>query len=180
MTASSRSTALALVVAGFALVLLFLWIPHDIQTGIVERVRRRTAIGDALAPTVAAAVLLLGALVLFVERRREATPGLSGESLRFLLSVIALGAVSFALIRWAGPVAATLAGTDYRPLRASAPWKYIGFVLGGWVMVFGLVTLVERRASLRGAITAALMVALLIAVYDLPFEDLLLPPNGDL
>ncbi|MCB1389961.1 MAG: hypothetical protein KDK12_12600 [Rhodobacteraceae bacterium] len=180
MTASSRSTALALVVAGFALVLLFLWVPYDIQTGIVEHVRRRTAIGDALAPTVAAIVLLLGALVLFFERRREATSGLSAESLRFILSVIAIGAVSFALMRWAGPGVAALAGLEYRPLRVSVPWKYIGFVAGGWVLVFGLVTLVERRASLRGALTAALMVALLIAVYDLPFEDLLLPPNGDL
>lgn len=180
MTDRHRSVALALGVALFALVLLFGWIPNDIHTGIVERVRRRTVIGDALAPTVAGVVLLLGAAVLFAERRREATGSISGESLRFLLSLLALGAVSFALMRWTGPAVAALAGVEYRPLRDSVPWKYLGFVAGGWVMVFGLVTMVERRPSLRGALTAALMVALLIAVYDLPFDDLLLPPNGDL
>lgn len=180
MTGQQRTLALALATAAFALLLLTLWIPHDIDSGLIQHVRRRSVIGDALAPAVAGAVLLLGAVVLVFERRREPTEGLSGAHWRFILSLIALLAVSFVLMRWTGPLAASLTGAEYRPLRATVPWKYLGFGLGGWAMVFGLVTLVERRASLRGALAAALMVALLIAVYDLPFQDLLLPPNGDL
>jgi hypothetical protein len=180
VTGQQRTLAVALVAAVFALVLLFVWIPQDIDSGIVEQVRRRSVIGDALAPAVAGVVLLAGAAVLVLERRQEPTAGLSGESWRFLISFVAILAVSFALMRWTGPALAALGGTEYRPLRATVPWKYLGFALGGWVMVFGLVTLTERRSSWRGALTGALMVVLLIAVYDLPFSDLLLPPNGDL
>ncbi len=46
-------------------------------------------------------------------------------------------------------------------------------------MVFGLISLVEHRLSWRRAGAALLAVAALIVVYDLPFDDLLLPPNGD-
>jgi hypothetical protein len=69
--------------------------------------------------------------------------------------------------------------TGYRPLRASVPWKYLGYVAGGAMLIFGLISLAERRMRpehLFLSFVAALALALL---YDLPFEDLLLPPNGD-
>lgn len=180
MASRNRTVFLALAVAVLALVLLFVWIPLDIDSGVVERVRRRNTIGDSMAPVLAGVIILLGALILLLERKREVTVGLTRENLRFLVALIALGAISFGLMRWAGPAIMALAAFEYRPLRADIPWKYIGFVSGGWVMVFGLITLAERRMSARAALVALGTVCVLIAVYDLPFDHLLLPPNGDL
>ena len=47
-----------------------------------------------------------------------------------------------------------------------------------------MVAFVEGRVSLRALVVAALVVAALavigiILLYDVPFEDVLLPPNGD-
>ena len=95
----------------------------------------------------------------------------------------AIAALAFAVVRLAGPLAAELTVGDYRPLRDEPPWKYIGFVCGGGLLIFGLMSLVERRLSLaRLALAFAVAVAVALALalaHDLPFEDLLLPPNGD-
>ena len=179
MTGSHRTLLVAAACAAFALATLLIWIPADVDSSVIQLVRRRASIGDAMAPAVAAVILLLGAVVLVFERQREATPGLPRESLVFLGLTVLIIALSFVLMRWTGPMLTVLAGLDYRPLRASAPWKYLGFGLGGFVLVAGLVALAERRFSWRGTLVAALVVLGLIAVYDLPFDDLLLPPNGD-
>lgn len=179
MAPRNQTLWLALAAAGFAAVLLLVWIPLDVQTGIVEQSRRRTVVGDSLAPAIAGVFILLGAVLLALRHRRESTPGMSRHNVGFIVALIAIAAFAFALMRWTGPVAAQLMGLEYRLLRVDYPWKVIGFVSGGWVMVFGLIALAERRASVRGALVAAAIVALLIAAYDLPFDDLLLPPNGD-
>ena len=83
------------------------------------------------------------------------------------------------LMRYTGPIVAMLMNLDYRPLRATPPWHYIGFLVGGTILIGGLTSLVERRLSARNFVIgfiAALVVAL---IYDLPFDDLILPPNGD-
>lgn len=179
MMLRNGTTVFALFIIALALMLLFVWIPLDVHSGIIVTARRRTAIGDSLTPAIAAVVLLVGAVALLVERHRERTHGLSGEDLRFLGTIVVIGVASLALMRWAGPALMGLSGQDYRLLRADVPWKYTGFTLGGWSMAFGLITLAERRPTWRAALVAALAVAALIAVYDLPFDDLLLPPNGD-
>lgn len=179
MTPRNQTLWLALVAAVFAAVLLFVWIPLDVQTGILEQSRRRTVVGDSLAPAIAGVFIALGAVLLALGRRRESTPGMSRDNVVFIVSLIAICALAFTLMRWAGPLLAQLMGLEYRLLRVDLPWKYIGFVSGGWAMVFGLITLAERRRSLRGALVALVIVTLLIAAYDLPFDDLLLPPNGD-
>ena len=83
-------------------------------------------------------------------------------------------------MRYAGPLLATGVDGGYRPLRATPPWSYLGFVLGGTVLIGALTGLVNRQQSLRDyaiGLAAALIIALL---YDLPFDDLVLPPNGDI
>lgn len=179
MVPRSQTLALALTALALALVLLFLWIPADVRSGIVETSRRRTLVGDALAPVVAGVFILIGGLLLAFQHKREQTEGMSLKNLGFAVTLVAVGAAGFALMRWAGPAAAALAGHEYRLLRADVPWKYIGFALGGWVMVFGLIALMERKPSRRGALFALGVVIFLIVAYDWPFEDLLLPPNGD-
>jgi len=40
--------------------MLFVWIPLDVDTGIIEKVRRQVTLGDSFAPTVAALIIGLG------------------------------------------------------------------------------------------------------------------------
>ena len=84
-------------------------------------------------------------------------------------------------MRWLGPLAVELFGAEgsYRALRDTAPWKHLGFVAGGTLLVAGLMALVEGRLTMRGVVIGLLATFALILLYDLPFDDLLLPPNGD-
>jgi hypothetical protein len=64
-------------------------------------------------------------------------------------------------------------------MRSTMPWKYIGFVLGGFIMVFGITSLIEGGVTLKRAISALLAIVALILIFDVPFDTILLPPNGD-
>jgi len=64
-------------------------------------------------------------------------------------------------------------------MRATYPYKLIGFVLGGFALVFGLSALIEGQIRTSRAILALITVAILVAVFDLPLDSVLLPPNGD-
>ena len=171
----------------FALVLVLVWIPLDTHSGWIDVVRRRMVIGDRLAPTVAGVFLLLGGvLVAVAERRAPKQSAYDPAALRFVLSIAALLAAGLLIMTYAGTAAVALynavAGTDltYRPLRASVPWKYIGFFLGCSFAVAGISALTERRLGLRHVVIGVGAALLLILFYDAPFEDVLLPPNGDL
>ena len=88
--------------------------------------------------------------------------------------------LSIMLMRWAGPeVTELITGQDYRPLRDTVPWKYIGYLMGGTSMIASLIFLAERRFRWSRLLIALGVTVALILFYDLPFEDLLLPPNGD-
>ncbi len=184
---------LGLIFTAFALLTLLVWIPNDIETGIVEKVRRRVEVGDAMFPVVIATALLVVSALLAIAsawdmRRGEAEDGdgrLTLENGRHLIWLIAVIAISLALMVWTGPVVVTAFnafGADlgsYRELRDTVPYKYLGFVLGGLFLVVGLIAAIEGRPGLTAVMTAAGTVAALILLYDLPFDDLLLPPNGD-
>lgn len=109
---------------------------------------------------------------------------LSRSNFSYLLGVITLVAISLALMVWVGPLTVkvmNMLGFDigtYRQLTNTFPYKYLGFVTGGFVLVFFLITLIEGKSSLAAALTAIVTLAVLIAVYDGPFDQLLLPPNG--
>ena len=70
-------------------------------------------------------------------------------------------------------------GEEYRILRDTVPWKYTGFVIGGILLVFSLICFVEERLSWRALLISIGAVVGIILLYDLPFDDVLLPPNGD-
>lgn len=171
---------MALVVCG---VILFVWIPLDVDTGITEKVRRQVKLGDAFAPSVAAALIGLGGLMLLLERRHTSnTESISIADVKHAAVILCLVAISLFLMRYSGPVAlAVFEGNEaeYRLLRDTAPWKYIGFIAGGMWLIVSLIALVEQRLRWQHFIIALIAVTVLIAFYDLPFEDLLLPPNGD-
>lgn len=176
----SPDRRLGLVCIALALIALVLWVPFDVETGLIEKVRRRVAIGDSLLPTVALGFVILGGLLALIVPRSDA-PRITRHNLAFAAELLLCFVVAFALMRWAGPLAVDVFGQEanYRALRDTAPWKYIGFVSGGTILVAGLMALGEGRIALRGFVIGLIASLVLIALYDLPFDDLLLPPNGD-
>ncbi|MEM9603114.1 MAG: hypothetical protein AAGA11_09640 [Pseudomonadota bacterium] len=167
----------------FALVLAFIWIPLDAETGLIEKARRRLVIGDGLAPTVAAGLLAVSGLWLCLSGWwRRSGGALHRENLGFLLRFGGLVVLCLLVMRWAGPVAVWASGDTldaYRLLRDTAPWKYLGYLLGGTLLIAGVVAWIERGLRWRSVALAFAVVLALALLYDLPFEDLLLPPNGD-
>lgn len=177
---------LGLICVLFAVLCGAVWIPMDTATGLVEQVRRRVEIGDALAPTVAAAFVLIGGLVLVLAPGSEKPDDAPLRAIfGFAAAMLAILVLGFVLMLYAGPLALWLAEAggdaprEYRLLRNSFPWKYIGFVSGGVLAISGTISLAERRASLHALAIGVLAVLGMIALFDLPFDDLLLPPNGD-
>lgn len=171
---------LGFVAIALALVALLIWVPLDIETGLVEKVRRQVRIGDAMLPIVALSFVIIGGLMTAFAQQADAAR-MQRHNLIFLAKLVLTLTVSLLIMRWLGPLAVDLLGTDgdYRALRDERPWKYIGFIAGGMTLVVGLIALMEGRFSLRGVIIGLCAALALIAIYDLPFEDLLLPPNGD-
>jgi len=190
MQRDAWTLAFAGVFAAISVLTLALWIPHDIESGIVETFRRRTSIGDALAPSVIAIGLLVVSVAMGISAWLRPVPAPSGtrpdrQSLQFIARLFCVIAVGLLLMNESGPVSVGLSshlGWDvgsYRELRDTVPFKYIGYALGGFVMVFGVISMVESRASRSAALVSIVAVLVLIILYDLPFDDLLLPPNGD-
>ena len=121
---------------------------------------------------------MLGAILLWL--RPSSTAALSRANWSWIVSLLALFALALLMMRYAGPLIAVGVDGGYRPLRATPPWSYLGFVIGGTVLIGALTGVVNRQQSLRDyavGLAAALVIALL---YDLPFDDLVLPPNGDI
>lgn len=176
---------LALGCLAAAALSLVIWIPQDVDTGLIEKIRRQVTIGDALAPTLATAIIALGAGLLLIQRPDPIPSGISLTNLLFLAALLSLFGLAFAVMRWAGPALVglvTLMSDDprsYRDLRDTAPWKYIGFLLGSTGLITTCIAAIETRFSWRALLIALAATTALIALYDLPFDDLLLPPNGD-
>ena len=160
-----------------ALFIIFVWVPMDTGTGLVEKVRRKYTIGDALAPTVAGVILLIGGMLLWL--RPSADKAITRQNLMWMAYLFGVFAASLMLMRYAGPVVAMLMNADYRPLRATPPWHYIGFLVGGTILIGGLTSLVERRLSAQNFVIGFIAALVVVLIYDLPFDDLVLPPNGD-
>lgn len=169
--------ALALL---FGCVIVFYWAPLDSDTGIAEKVRGRWSIGDALAPIVAGTVIGgAGGFIALGGLMRGGNATFSMNNFGYIAAFFAIVISGFMIMRYAGPAIAGVFGEEYRILRDERPWKYIGFILGGGGMIFGLISLAEGRIALKRLALGLIIAALLALIYDLPFEDLLLPPNGD-
>jgi hypothetical protein len=64
-------------------------------------------------------------------------------------------------------------------MRSTYPYKLVGFVTGGFTLVFFTTALIEGRFRAIRILSSLLFVAVLIGIFDLPLKNVLLPPNGD-
>lgn len=179
------------LILGFGVVILAVfvivaWVPNDTATALIVKQRGRLSIGDAMAPNLAfGLVVLAGLLIAFDKRGVTFASHLTRANLRFLLFFTGVFLLAVVLMRWTGPLLvglgeiAGLTDAGYRDLRDTVPWKYAGFVIGGTSMVTILICAMEHRFTWRAVLIGLLTVFGLIAIFDLPFPDLLLPPNGD-
>lgn len=170
---------LGLLAAVFALVLIFVWVPLDTDTGLIEKVRRQVTLGDSLGPTIAGVVILLGGCLTFLGSEATA-PSLSANNLRWVGVLLGIVAVSMILMRFSGPaITALMSEQPYRNLRATPPWNYIGFLAGGAALVALLISLVGRKFTWKSVLIGLIASLAIALLYDVPFDDLQLPPNGD-
>ena len=176
------------VMAVLAVLTLTIWIPADVETGIIEKFRRQTFLGDAFIPVLAAGGVLLSSVIMIVgyffrpPADVAAAHRLDSEVVGFFAILAGIVAISLLMIFYAGPVTVSLfadEGSSYRLLRDTPPYKYVGFVLGGFTMIFGAISLIEGKILARRAIVALAAVGVLLLVFDVPFDNLQLPPNGD-
>ena len=163
----------------FGLATIFIWIPLDVDSGVVENVRRRLVIGDSLGPIVAGVVLVAGGLLTALKRKSD-SGSLQRSNLAWVAYLLIVISVSLVLIRYSGPaIAGLLTEGGYRPLRDTIPWKYIGHLFGGALLVSALIGLTVRRSHWSQWVVGTFAALAIALIFDIPFEDLLLPPNGD-
>ena len=182
----SRHRVIGAAAFVIGLAALMLWLPNDVDSGLIERVRRRYQIGDMLGPVVALATIMLGGVWLCLSQDRQPVGKIIAPA-RAIAVFIAVIALSLLLMRWAGPAVVWLGemagliepGTGYRPLRDTLPWKFTGFLAGGTVMIWALGALADGAWKWRRLGIGFVITLVIGAVFDLPFEDLVLPPNGD-
>lgn len=176
---------LGLLAVVLGILALAVWVPADTGSGLVEKARGKYRIGDALAPAVAFSLLIFsGLLLLWETRSKPAQQLITRHHLVFTGGLLPIFALSLAAMRWTGPMAVALLGAGgegagYRELRDTVPWKYLGFALGGSSLVGALFCLASRKLRLRFFLIGLAAALVMILLYDLPFDDLLLPPNGD-
>ena len=171
----------------FCLFLLFVWIPADIDSGLASKVRGRSKIGDALAPTITAILLgIAGLTVLITSGSSKSEEEIKPKNFLFIGTVSALVLLSCGLMYISGPFIVDMARVfasdlpEYRVLRNSVPWKYLGYLVGSIFLLVGFFVITGYGSWKRRCLVAVLAALALALAYDLPFDDLLLPPNGDI
>ena len=184
MTFYRTDRFLGLVLLAAALATLFLWIPLDTDTGMIEKARRRLVIGDAFATTIVAILAAIAAASLAITGKRSEHE-FKRDGLMPMLKIIGILVIILLVMRYAGPVAVSAFGAlsgetlEYRPLRGTAPIKYIGYLLGGTGLIAALSGFMDGQFTKRRIALAFVITLALALFFDLPFEDILLPPNGD-
>lgn len=181
-----QNRVLGVVVSVLGLAALLFWLPNDVDSGLIEKVRRRYQIGDMLGPMVALSTMLFGGVWLTLSKDRQPTGRMLAPA-RAIGLFIAFITIALVLMRWTGPASVWLgeavglieAGTGYRPLRDTLPWKITGFLAGGTILIWTLSAVADSAWTWRRLGIAFVITLVIGAAFDLPFEDLVLPPNGD-
>lgn len=180
------------VVLAGSLLALFVWFPADIRGGFFHvNAIGRSEPGDAFFPILLTATLgLLSVVQLAMAILRpppdgECQPRLTVSNIRFLALFVAIVAAGLAIMFWLGPAvvwtmqALGLTEAEYRHLTDTAPYKYIGYVVGGFLMTVGLIVWGEGRLRRVGVVTVVVVLASAIVIFDVLLTNVLLPPNAE-
>ena len=181
---------LAVLILLLSIIAMVFWIPNDSETGMIDSFRRQTFIGDAFLPMIAAAgiavcALVQAVLVLVRAKPEERSTGLDWALLGFVAQIAIIIALALSIMMWLGPMlvdfwhAGAAEPLTYRQLRTTFPWHIVGFLVGGFILVLGLIAVIEGELRASRIVIAAGAVIALILIFDVPFDNLLLPPNGD-
>ena len=172
----------------FAIAALMVWFPNDIKGDFMELTRSgKPEPGDAFFPTLLAGFI---AFFSFIQIAIGAFRSPANESdykritldnlfFLFVLTMIILS--GFGLMYWTGPLMVNLfdSAESYRLLIDTAPYKYIGFVTGGFFMIFSLITWTEGHIRFRTVLSGVILLFLLILIFDVALTNIQLPPNAD-
>ena len=178
----------------WAVLALSVWFPVDIPTGFfhINAIGREEP-GDAFFPIILAILLLVLACVhifFSIARIRAGTPAHSSGELtkpnfKFLGMFILIMACGLAVMYGLGPITVSalkaLGWLDatYRELTDTAPYKYIGYLVGGFLMTIALIAWTEGRIRVAGVISVLLTLFFAILIFDVLLKNVLLPPNAD-
>lgn len=183
LTTSNRLLGALLLL--LALASLIFWIPADIDTGLVENVRRRNVIGDSLAPTFAMILIGLSALSLIRQSSDDEIFNNHGKWHRPFAFFIIVFICVLLLMRYTGPLVIAIVNSfgegdlTYRNLRNIRPLKYVGYVAGGTLLLCSFSHFMDKSLNRKRALLFFGISIAIALFFDLPFEDILLPPNGD-
>jgi hypothetical protein len=178
-----------------SLLALFVWFPADIPTGFffINAIGREEP-GDSFFPIMLAVLLLILSIIqlgLAVFRARPAnedgtpTPTLTLSNFKFLFLFVVISMVGYAIMYGLGPLTVAvlnsvgLLDADYRQLTDTAPYKYIGYVVGGFLMTITLIAWTEGRIRRQSVIAVVLTLIVAIIIFDVVLKNVLLPPNAD-
>lgn len=177
-----------------SLLALFVWFPADIPTGFFfTNAIGREEPGDAFFPTMLAVLLVLLSaiqLVFAIFKRKPVdedipTPALKLRNFKFLFIFILISLAGFAIMYWLGPLtvsalnAVGIIDASYRQLTDTAPYKYIGYVVGGFSMTIALIAWTEGKVRPRSVLTVLITLVVAIIIFDVVLKNVLLPPNAD-
>lgn len=183
------------VLAASATALLF-WFPNDIKGGfIVTGIGGRPEPGDAFFPVLLGVALLgLSAVHLVItalgRAPRSPVPDegagrLTPENLRFFVLFHAIVAAGLAIMYWLGPLTVQALNAfgaidvGYRHLVDTAPYKYLGYLGGGFLMTVTLIAWAEGGLRRRTVFTVVLVLAVLVLLFDVLLTNIQLPPNAN-
>lgn len=176
-----------------SLLALFVWFPADIPTGFffVNAIGREEP-GDAFFPIMLAVLLVILSVIqlasaLFKGKSIDAEPSpvLKLRNFKFLFIFILISFTGFTIMHWLGPLVVSLLNAigaldaTYRQLTDTAPYKYIGYVVGGFLMTIALIAWTEGQIRPRSIFTVLLTLAVAIIIFDVVLKNVLLPPNAD-
>ena len=178
----------ALVALLVGVLALILWIPNDIAGEAINYARRRYSIGDPFAPILISWLMVVAAVGLLLSgfikgygqtENKRVEHGFRRSSIVFMVGCGALLAMTFVVMRYAGPLAVDWIGPEksYQLLVTTPPWHYLGYLMGAFVLMVIAISAVERQLRVRTLIIAVAVPLVIALAYDLPF-GLILPPNG--
>jgi hypothetical protein len=177
-----------------AVLMLTVWIPNDMLGGFIDTgPTGQPEPGDAFFPTLVACTLLVLSLIqllnALINRPRPDSDRrigkLTPQDFRFLSVFYVIVLSGLTAMYWFGPLtvealrAAGVIDSTYRQLIDTPPYKYLGYLVGGFGMTCGLIYMAEKRLRWRAIAAVVVVLAASILIFDVLLSNVQLPPNAD-